>query len=354
MKSHHFSMVYIFVQIYKIFYHLNEMQSYLEHAVAAELWWRCAALHSLAALITGLMHSSHASRTLEKTLALMLRSMLEMVSNHPALSDPARAKGGPSGPLAAAAGTAQLRLMQAYSCLSTPSAYGADHEALTKLCLRSVRGAATSGQLDLIIPALKDVLSRRDDVLGPWTEGLDPTERALLSFSGVPGGPHTTACTSGRRSGTGYAAPEPVGPPGHGASMSGASSVAANASASVSLTSPLAGGAPGFSAPTVDAQSLPMFEVELGPFPQPLGLAPAMLAAHIRLLGRMLPALSPENQAAVLGSLASAARGNPSDTKVSEMVKAGASLVVAAAALAGMFCCLKKSVHCASIFIVLD
>ena len=58
------------------------------------------------------------------------------------MQEPARGKGGPAGMFAGAAALLQLRLLEAYAALPSPAAYEGEQEALTKLCMRTVRLAA--------------------------------------------------------------------------------------------------------------------------------------------------------------------------------------------------------------------
>lgn len=59
----------------------------------------------------------------------------------PCVQEPARGKGGPAGMFAGAAALLQLRLLEAYAALPSPAAYTDEQEALTKLCMRTVRCA---------------------------------------------------------------------------------------------------------------------------------------------------------------------------------------------------------------------
>ena len=56
--------------------------------------------------------------------------------------DPGRTKARQGAPLAAAAATLQLRLLQAYAALPDAACFGAEHEALSRLCARAFRPAA--------------------------------------------------------------------------------------------------------------------------------------------------------------------------------------------------------------------
>lgn len=74
--------------------------------------------------------------------------------------EPARGKGGPPGMFAGAAGLLQLRLLEVYLALPAPSAYILEHEALTKLSMRAVRGVAVAGALTIAESALRPWLDR--------------------------------------------------------------------------------------------------------------------------------------------------------------------------------------------------
>lgn len=133
--------------------------SNLEHVVAMELWWRTAALQALTACIQGPLavaaaasprrdgggSSSNGSGstlrggTLYRRAAALLKPTLDVFTAHSALQEPARGKGGPSGMFGGAAALLQLRLLEAYAALPSPAAYSGEQEALTKLCMRTVK-----------------------------------------------------------------------------------------------------------------------------------------------------------------------------------------------------------------------
>lgn len=118
--------------------------SNLEHVVAMELWWRCAALQALAAALHGPLAAaapSPASAALHRAAAALLKPTLEVLGAHAALQEPARGRGGAAGMFAGAAAALQLRLLEAYAALPSPLAYKEEQEALTKLCMRAVRWA---------------------------------------------------------------------------------------------------------------------------------------------------------------------------------------------------------------------
>lgn len=61
---------------------------------------------------------------------------------------------------AGAAALLQLRLLEVYLALPAPGAYILEHEALTKLSMRTVRSMAASGALAMAESALRPWLSR--------------------------------------------------------------------------------------------------------------------------------------------------------------------------------------------------
>lgn len=63
--------------------------------------------------------------------------------------DPTKARGSSSGAFAGAAATLQLRLLECYLALPDFAAFGPQHEALTKLCSRSLRAASTAATTGL-------------------------------------------------------------------------------------------------------------------------------------------------------------------------------------------------------------
>lgn len=58
------------------------------------------------------------------------------------VQDPSRSRSSASGAFAGAAAMLQLRLLEGYLALPCCAAYGPQHEALTKLCSRSLRSSA--------------------------------------------------------------------------------------------------------------------------------------------------------------------------------------------------------------------
>ena len=69
------------------------------------------------------------------------------------MQDPSRSRSGPSSPFAGAAGVLQLRLLEVYLELPNANAFAPEHEVLSKLCARSLRGSspavAAAGALKL-------------------------------------------------------------------------------------------------------------------------------------------------------------------------------------------------------------
>ena len=60
------------------------------------------------------------------------------------MQDPTKARGSSSGAFAGAAAMLQLRLLECYLALPDFAAFAPQHEALTKLCSRSLRAASTA------------------------------------------------------------------------------------------------------------------------------------------------------------------------------------------------------------------
>lgn len=58
------------------------------------------------------------------------------------MQDPSKSRSSASGAFSAAAAVIQLRLLEAYLALPSCAAYSNQHEALTKLCSRSLRTSA--------------------------------------------------------------------------------------------------------------------------------------------------------------------------------------------------------------------
>jgi hypothetical protein len=143
--------------------HTLVLQYYLEQTLAMEMWWRSAALQSLLAFVHGVilpLPPSKEHKALVRGLLGLLRSTLAIITKHPALAEPARAKGGPGGTFAAAAGLMLLRLLEVYLALPSPAAYSPDHEALTKICMRTMRSAAATGSQQIMLSMLQKLLDR--------------------------------------------------------------------------------------------------------------------------------------------------------------------------------------------------
>lgn len=158
--------------------------------------------------------------------------------------------------------------------------------------------------------ALRRWLHSGDRLLGPWQAGRDPLERALHAFEGVAGGPHVAPWQAGSRAGIGYAmADDDQGSPNGNGSGNGSS-----------------GG------------STPLCALPApSPYPQPKALGAALLEAQLALVGRILAAVAPVNQAAILDALVAIAQGGPQNRKDREPAKRqAAAMAAAAAALAGM------------------
>ena len=58
------------------------------------------------------------------------------------MQDPSRSGAGPSSLFAGAAGVLQLRLLEVYLQLPNANAFAPEHEILSKLCARSLRGSS--------------------------------------------------------------------------------------------------------------------------------------------------------------------------------------------------------------------
>ena len=60
------------------------------------------------------------------------------------VQDPSKARGSSSGAFAGAAAMLQLRLLECHLALPDFASFAPQHEALTKLCSRSLRAASTA------------------------------------------------------------------------------------------------------------------------------------------------------------------------------------------------------------------
>lgn len=117
---------------------------------------------------------------------------------------------------------------------------------------------------------MSGALNAQDAVLGPCAPGRDPLGDALAAFSGAPGGPAHLSWEAGLL----YVAK---------GSEPDANPVNPNPSPS-----------------------------ENAPFPQPRALGAALLGAQLAMLGSLLAAVSPANQAAILDLMTAAAAGGDS------------------------------------------
>ncbi|KAK9838575.1 hypothetical protein WJX81_008486 [Elliptochloris bilobata] len=242
-----------------------------EAVVAAEAWWRASALAALQAFMAG--PGAAAGRVeagrLQRSMAALLAPTLEAVCGAPSLQDPLRGRAGPGGAYAAAAAALQLRLLGAYAALPAAAAFTDQHEALLRLCARALRPAATASAAGAAASALLGVLNSQDAVLGPCAPGRDPLGDALAAFAGAPGGPTHLPWEAGLLYSSGGA---------------GAKSYHSPSNAAASPEEPA--------------------------FPQPHALGAALLAAQLGLLGSLLAAVSPANQARILDLMTAAAAGD--------------------------------------------
>jgi hypothetical protein len=85
-----------------------------------------------------------------------------------------------------------------------------------------------------------------------------------------------------------------------------------------------------------EAEGAPGASAAASPYPQPKGLGAALLEAQLSLVGTILAAVSPVNQAAILDALIAISQGGPQKRKDKEPSKRqAAAMAAAAAALAG-------------------
>lgn len=205
--------------------------------------------------------------------------------------------------------------LQVYAALPSAAAYASEQEALTNLCVRAIKAAASGNAPALARGALLGRLQPADAVLGPDPQARDPLEAALLAFEGVPGGPAVYPWQAGLREDIGYA-------------MADSSSM-------------LAGGRSSLHASRAsDGDEARGIISSFAPYPQPKGLGAALLEAQVQLLGRLLSAVAPANQALIADALLSIA-GVATDTGSGRRERdparrAAAVAVTAAAALAGV------------------
>ncbi len=93
-------------------------------------------------LFLGAVSASNCSVILERNEIVWWGGLAD--AGHDRLQDPTKAKGSSSGMFSGAAAMLQLRLLETYLALPSCAAFAPQHEALTKLCSRSLRGASTA------------------------------------------------------------------------------------------------------------------------------------------------------------------------------------------------------------------
>ncbi|KAK9820084.1 hypothetical protein WJX72_005985 [[Myrmecia] bisecta] len=273
-----------------------------EAIMAMEMWWRAAALEALLAFVKGPLAQARRSEStkLQRAIGTLLQPTLDAVCSAPSLQDPNKGKGGPAGIFAGAAALLQLRLLEVFLALPNANAFAPEHEALSKLCARPVRGSSASaspGAASAVASStLRQLLNKQDAVLGPWVPGRDPLEDALQAFAGAPGGPPHHPWEAGLGFSAGY-----VG---------------------------------GDTMTTGGEQALVRNHA---PFPQPKSLGAALLEAQLVLLGNLLAVVSEANQLQILEVMTVAADGGPGKKKEKDPTKRNAIVTsVCSAAIAGL------------------
>ncbi|KAK9798183.1 hypothetical protein WJX73_010462 [Symbiochloris irregularis] len=284
-----------------------------ESMLAMEVWWRTGALESLQAYMASVLPQASRSQgaRLQRLLSSLLQPTLDAVIGSPALQDPIRGgRSGATAQFAAAAAMLQLRLLEAYLSMPSAAAFSAEHEALIKLCARSLRPATAAAATSSIggqasggglaaTSTLQGLLNRQDAALGPWVAARDPLEDALQAFSGAPGGPLQRSWQAG------------LIPDAHADYAHGSSQPASDTNID-----------------TTTAQQ----------FPQPRSLSQALLEAQVTLLGSLLAVVSQTNQQQILDLLAAAAAapGSKASNRDAQGVRRGVVTAVCCAALAGL------------------
>lgn len=66
--------------------------------------------------------------------------------------DPTKVRGGPASAFAGTAAMLQLRLLEVYLALPNANSFAPEHEALSKLCARSLRGPSPSSSSTGTLP----------------------------------------------------------------------------------------------------------------------------------------------------------------------------------------------------------
>ncbi|KAJ9521672.1 hypothetical protein QJQ45_015268 [Haematococcus lacustris] len=326
--------------------------------LAMQLWWRAVALQALNTYLARVIAPGLASNAAAQldTLATWLVPVLELMDSQDCLKEPARAKGGPQGLLAACAATFQLRLLQCLHALPATSLHPGSQSQLIRLCMRPIQAVAQAARpvpggqatppvqpdaafiqtcefiwlhvtammwmLMAVVPGavpaatftvlpraiLQLCLAKEDGVLGPWPPGRDVAEEELRVYAGERGAPHVQLgepsllqCALGHLD------------PCHTGVVPRAYQQAAGQTqpSSHSQTADQSGALP-------HGSWTPMY-------PQPLGLGVSVLAMQAICLGKVLAQMSPPVQIQLLDELLDAALAVRSSRKVATSTRTTAS-----------------------------
>ncbi|KAL6756313.1 hypothetical protein V8C86DRAFT_2436239 [Haematococcus lacustris] len=302
--------------------------------LAMQLWWRAVALQALNTYLARVMAPGLASNAAAQldTLATWLVPVLELMDSQDCLKEPARAKGGPQGLLAACAATFQLRLLQCLHALPATSLHPGSQSQLIRLCMRPIQAVAQAarpvpgGQATppvqpdaafiqtstfTVLPRaiLQLCLAKEDGVLGPWPPGRDVAEEELRVYAGERGAPHVQLGEpSLLQCALGHLDPCHTGVVPRAYQQQAAGQIQPS---SHSQTADQSGALP-------HGSWTPMY-------PQPLGLGVSVLAMQAICLGKVLAQMSPPVQIQLLDELLDAALAVRSSRKVATSTRTTAS-----------------------------
>eukprot|EP00850_Spirogloea_muscicola_P019748 SM000198S05319 [mRNA] locus=s198:160554:177251:+ [translate_table: standard] len=158
----------------------------LDLYIGSELSVWASAMEALAAFIC---HYVVPIMNTEKDLVLLQPILTYLSGALRCLSSPLLQEGPPS--VRPNVDLLSIHTLHAYRELSNCNLYKGDHVALLALCSGPFRDPAAA----VGTSALRELLDRRDDALGPWTLGRDSLENELQTFEGGADGPLPTVWT---------------------------------------------------------------------------------------------------------------------------------------------------------------
>lgn len=297
----------------------NYLKPGSEVDLAAQLWWRTAALEALTAYILAVVGHRLVDdvETAVAKIAGLLSPLLEAVSANALMQEPHKAwkaDAPPSVKLAAAsAAQLQMQLLEVYFYLPSLQKFPQDHNTLLVLCTRPLQCHSGAGSLrgnsDYLMQSLTQVTLRpmlhmQDVMLGPWLPGPEVLEDELRAFCGRAGGPLPPVWELGLTFTRGFPRRSLLGTKIH-----------------------------------AGTQWEARLRVRGGPYRQSQGLTARLVEVQLWVLGKLMAVLGPSYQGMVLDALMNAVKSRePVVKKDKEQVRSRpcVSVAVCIAALAGL------------------